>query len=95
VTDHSQDKGSAVHRAVRGIGGDVDTLRYALKLRDDAVAGRNYDRETRASARYEELRLLNREQLAKLAGYDGPRQLLIAAIIRRELEDFTGPPSSG
>jgi hypothetical protein len=85
MTQHNQDKGHYAHRALRGIGGNVENLRYALKLRDDAIESRDYDREQRANELYDHLRTLSREQLARRAGWDGPRQQVIATIIREEI----------
>ncbi len=81
---HSLDKGTQVQQALRALEGE-DAQRSAAHVMGEARSRRDYDAEQRASALYEELRLLNREQLAERAGYDAPRQQLIASIIADEL----------
>jgi hypothetical protein len=80
---HSQDKGSTVHKALRDL--PDEHREYAMERMESAQARRDYRREVKATGLYEELRLLDRKQLADLAGYDAPRQQLIAALIGEEL----------
>jgi hypothetical protein len=51
-------------------------------------AQRDFTREQAASSMYERLRSLTRPQLERLAGRVGPRQVLIAEIIERDLDDL-------
>jgi hypothetical protein len=81
---HSQDKGHGAHRAVRNIG-DVESLRYALQRRDEAVERRDPEREARANALYEKLRLLSKDELAVRLGHADARQTMIAELIEQEL----------
>ena len=64
-------------------------MRERANVIREARERRDYEAEQRASAMYEELRLLDREQLAERAGYDAPRQQLIASII--ESSERIGP----
>jgi hypothetical protein len=80
---HSLDKGTQVQQALRGLEDEAARHAAARKM-DEARERRDFAQEQRASALYEELRLLSREQLAERAGYDAPRQQLIAQIIHTE-----------
>lgn len=80
---HSLDKGTQVQQALRALEGE-EAQRDAARVMDEARSRRDFAAEQRASALYEELRILSREQLARRAGYDAPRQQLIAQIIVRE-----------
>jgi hypothetical protein len=80
---HSLDKGTQVQQALRALEGEA-AQRGAARVMNEARERRDFAQEQRASALYEELRLLDRKQLAELAGYDAPRQQLIAQIIEAD-----------
>jgi len=79
---HSQDRGMPIWRAFASV--PADLLKQALET-DRIKDHRNVQLESERSALYEHLRVLTREQLARRAGYDAPRQQLIASIIEQEL----------
>jgi hypothetical protein len=96
---HNQDKGSPISRALQALeAGAASRLVAQSSLLEGRIGeNRNHEREVRANAAYEELRLFTKDELYTRAGLTSPRghprgsyssfsrQELIAMIIQREV----------
>lgn len=83
MTSHSQDRGTALFRALRSIPAHAFDPRV-----ERIVDNRNPAKEYEASKLYAQLRSLSKEQLRARAGWLGGRQEMIASIIMREVYEF-------
>lgn len=88
-------QGSPVARAMRGTAQENAAAEVtATRVMDE----RDFDREARGTARYEELRLLKKEELLQLVppGHEwATKQTLIALIIDGELHSVKQPDKMG